>query len=104
MGLRGSLSEKSREKNKDAGGIAACIIIRGSTSIIEFQRQLYVSWWLGSCDLAHRGTVTHVGRIVLDVVKRVDEVRAELQAEPLRNGKVLVQTQVHVGVTRRAQV
>ena len=38
------------------------------------------------------------------MVERIDEVGPELQHKPLRNLEVLMQTQVYVGVMRRAQV
>lgn len=38
------------------------------------------------------------------MVKRIDEVRPELQLEPLRKREVLMQTQVHVGVPRPTQL
>jgi len=103
VSLRGSLSKKSDEQKEDAGGIAACIIIRGLASIIEFQSQLYVPWGLGTCDLADRRPQRIVRCVVLDVVKCVDEVAAELQAEAFRQLKVLVQTRVDIEIARRTQ-
>jgi hypothetical protein len=79
---------------------AACIIIRVLLSKIEFQRQLYIPRGLGTCDLSDRRPQSGVGRVVLDMVKGVDEVGTELQLEPLGKREVLVQTHIHVGVMR----
>ena len=81
----------------------ACLIIRALCSEVELQRQLYVPWGLGSCNLPHRGSQGHVWGVELDVVESIDEVGSELQTKPLRYLKVLMQTQVYVGVMRRAQ-
>ena len=81
----------------------ACIIIRVLFSVVDFHRQLNVSWWLRAGNLAHRGSQTHVGCVVLDVVECVDEVGSELQPESLSDWEVLMQTQVDVGVTGRTQ-
>jgi len=81
-------------------------------SVIEFQRQLYVPHRLGAGDLTHTSVArnriwgyaqTHVWSIVLYVVKEIDEVGTELQPESLRNRKILMQTQVNVGVMGRAE-
>jgi len=69
-------------RKKDAGGVAACIIIRVLASIIEFQRQLYIPHRLGAGDLSHTGIArrklrcaqAHVRSVVINVVKEVDEV------------------------------
>src|SRR5438045_6571985 len=71
-------------------------------SVIEFQRQLYVPWGLGSGYLPHGGAQPHVWRVVLDVVESIKEVASELQSEPLGNREILMQTQIDVGVRRRA--
>jgi hypothetical protein len=81
----------------------ACIIIRGLTSIIEFQRQLYVPWGLSACDLSDRRPQTGVGRVVLDMVKGVDEVATKLQTDAFRQLEVFVQARVDIEVARRAQ-
>lgn len=78
----------------------ACIIIRVWFSVVEFQRQLYVSWGLGTGNLSHCGSQTHVGRVVLDMVESVYEVGSELQPEPLSDREVFVQTHVDVSVMR----
>src|SRR6266849_2006272 len=81
-------------------------IIRVLFSVVELQRQLYVPRGLGTCNLSHRGcgaSEAHVRCIELDVVESVDEVASELQTKPLAELEVLMQTQVHVGVMRRAQ-
>src|SRR5215472_8751652 len=98
-----SLKSRAKEKN-DAGASSACImIIRVPTSIIELQCELYVPGRLGTCDLSHRVSQAHVGRIVLDVIESVNEVGSKLQAEALGNRKVFMQAQIYVGVTRRAK-
>src|SRR6185437_8935499 len=81
----------------------ASSIIRAKLSVVEFQRQLYVSWGLGACDLSHRGSQAHIWCIELDVVESVDEVGPELQTEPLIKLKILVQTHIHVCEMRRTQ-
>ena len=81
-------------------GLPACIIIRVLFSVVELQSQLYVPRGLGACDLSHLGSQGRVGCVELGVVKGVDEVGSELQSESLRNGEVLVQTQVDVAVMR----
>lgn len=80
------------------------ILIRDPVSVIEFQSQLYISWRLGTGDLSHRGSQTHVRCVELHVVERVDEVASELQAESLSNREVLMQTEVDVAVMRRTQI
>ena len=70
-------------------------------SEVEFQGQLYVPWVLGGRDLSHTVTQTHVRCVELDVVESVNEISSELEAEPLRQQKVLMQTQIYVRVTRR---
>ena len=100
------LSEKSRTKEKnDAGVIHTCIIIWlpniSSSSIIELQSQLYVSWRLGAGDLAHCRSQGHVRCVVLDMVEGVDEVGSELQPESLGNREVLMQAEVNIVVVRR---
>jgi len=87
----------------DAGEVLACIIIRSSFSVVEFQRQLYVPWGLGTGNLSHRGSQTHVGRVELDMVESVDEVGSELQPESLADWEVLMHTHVDVGVMGRTQ-
>ena len=81
----------------------ACIIIRVLFSVVEFHRQLYVSWGLGTGNLSHRGSQTHVGCVELDMVESVDEVGPELQLESLRDWEVFMQTHVDVGVMGRTQ-
>lgn len=81
----------------------ACIIIRVRFSVVEFHRQLYVSWGLGTGNLPHRGSQAHVGCVELDVIESVDEIGSELQPEPLSDWEVFVQTHVDVGVVRRTQ-
>ena len=83
--------------------LLACIIIRALFSVVEFQRQLYVSRWLCAGNLSHRGSQTHVGCVVLDVVEGVDEVGPELQTEPLSELKILMQTHVNVCEMGRAE-
>jgi len=73
-------------------------------SVVEFQRQLYVPWGLGTGNLSHRGSQTHVWCVVLDMVESVDEVGSELQPELLPDRKVFMHTQVDVGVMGRTQV
>ena len=82
-------------------------VIRFPTSIVEFQGQLYVPHRLGAGDLSHTGVArpgkqrcaqAHVWSIVLHMVKEIDEVGTELQPESFRNRKILMQTQVNVGV------
>ena len=46
---------------------------------------------------------THIRCIELNVVESVDEVGPELQAEPLSELKILMQTHVYVGEMRRTQ-
>ena len=79
----------------------ACLIIRALFSVVELQRQLDVPWGLGTCNLSHRGSQAHVWCVELDVVESVNEISSELEAEPLRQQKVLMQTQIYVRVTRR---
>ena len=43
------------------------------------------------------------GALSLHVVKGIDEVGAELQFEPLRDGKVFVHAEVNIGVMRAAK-
>ena len=81
----------------------ASSIIRTWLSVVELQRQLYVPRWLGTCNLSHRGSQAHIGRIELDVVEGVDEVTSELQTEALCKLKVLVQAQIHISEMRRTQ-
>ena len=83
--------------------LLACIIIRALFSVVEFQRQLYVPWRLGTGNLSHRGSQTHVGCVVLDMVESVDEVGPELQPESLSDREILVHAHVDVGVTGRTQ-
>src|SRR6266852_3150693 len=78
-------------------------IIRVLFSVVELQGQLYIPRGLGTCNLSHRGSEAHVWCIELDVVESVDEVASKLQTKPLAELEVLMQTQVHVGVMRRAQ-
>ena len=84
--------------------LLACIIIRALFSVVEFQRQLNVPWGLGTGNLPHRGSQTHVGCVVLDMVKSVDEVGSELQPETLCNWEIFVQTQVNVAVMWRTEI
>ena len=51
----------------------------------------------GACNLPHRRSQTHIRCVELDVVESVDEVGAELQAEPLRNQEVLMQAEIDIG-------
>ena len=83
--------------------LLACIIIRALFSVVEFQCQLDVSWGLGTCNLSHRGSQTHVGCVVLGMVESVDEVGSELQPETLCDWEVLMHTHVDVCVTGRTQ-
>ena len=78
--------------------LLACIIIRALFSVVEFQRQLYVPWGLGTGNLSHRGPQTHVGCVVLHMVESVDEVGSELQPESLTYWEVFMHTQVDIGV------
>lgn len=78
----------------------ACIIIRGPISVVDFQRQLYVPWWLSAGDLSHRTSQAHVGCVVLHVVEGVDEVGPELQSELLSDWEILVQTEIDICVMR----
>ena len=82
---------------------ACIIIIRIQSSVVEFQSQLYVPWRLGGRNLAHSGTITHIGCVVLGVVEGVDEVGSELQPESLGDWEVFMQAHVDVGVTGRTQ-
>src|SRR5215475_988648 len=86
-----------------AGGPPASLIIVLRFSEVELERQLYVPRRLGICNLPHRWPNARIRRLKVYMVKRVDEVGAELQLEPLRHLKVLVQAEVQVGVTRCAQ-
>ena len=83
--------------------LLACIIIRALFSVVEFHRQLYVSWGLGAGNLSHRGPQIHVGCVELGMVESVDEVGSELQPESLADWEILVHTHVYVGVTGRSQ-
>src|SRR5256885_8840172 len=86
-------------------GVIACLIIRGLCLVVELQRKLNVPWRLSTGNLSQlRTQVPNVWCVQLDVVEGIDEVSSELQFEPLRNLDVLVQTQIYIGVTRRAQV
>lgn len=84
-------------------GVCACLIIRVLFSVVELQRQLDIPWRLGTGNLSHVSANTRAGHVQLYVVKRIDEVRSELQPEPLCHLEVLLQTQVNVGVMRRSQ-
>src|SRR5258708_18245199 len=79
-------------------GVIGCLSIRGLCLVVELQRQLDIPWRLGTRNLSHRGSKTHVWRVELYVVKRIDEISSELQLEPLREQEVLMHTQVYVGV------
>src|SRR3954453_21336638 len=94
VNCRRPLSEKNAN---DAGEVRACIIIR-SFLIVEFQRQLDISWRLRTCNLSHRGSQPHIGCVELDMVECVDEVGSELQSEPLREREVFMHTHVDVSV------
>src|ERR1700738_1492081 len=71
--------------------------------VVELQRELDIPWRLGTVNLPHRRSKTHIRRVELNVVKRIDEVSSELQPEPLSELEVLMQTQVYVGVMRPSQ-
>lgn len=84
-------------------GVFACLIIRALGLVIELQRKLDIPWRLGSRNLPHRSSKTHVWCVELHMVKGIDEVGPELKSEPLREQEVLVQAHVYVGVMRSAQ-
>ena len=97
-------SQGNRRKIKnEAGGGVRLPHFCGLQLVVEFESELNVPWRLGAGNLTHGGAKAHVGRVVLYVVKGVDEVSSELQVEPLCNVEVLGQTEVYVGVVRTAQ-
>ena len=77
-----------------------CLIIRGPRLIIEFQRELNVSWRLCATNLSHVGANTHVGYVELNVVERIDEFSPELQLESLSECEIFMQAQIHIRVMR----
>ena len=83
--------------------LLACIIIRALFSVVDFQRQLYVPWGLGTGNLSHRRSQAHVGCVELDMVECVDEIGSELQPESLHDWEVFMQTHVDVRVMGRTQ-
>ena len=97
-------SQGNRRKIKnEAGGGVRLPHFCGLQLVVEFESELNVPWRLGAGNLTHGGAKAHVGRVVLYMVKGVDEVSSELQFEPLCNLEVLGQTDVYVGVVRTAQ-
>src|SRR5215469_5375965 len=84
-------------------GVFACLIIRGLQLVVELQGELNVPWRLGAGNLTHAAAKAHVRRVILYVVKGIDEVSSKLQFEPLCNLEVLGQTEVDVRVVRTAQ-
>ena len=84
-------------------GVCACLIVRCLCLVVELQRQLNASWWLGARNLSHGSSQAHVWSVELRMVKGVDKVGPELQPNPLGNQEVFVQTQVHIGVVRSAK-
>src|SRR6266550_317161 len=80
-------------------GVYACLIIRCLLLVVELQCKLNVSRILRVFYLAHRcsnSDVTIRDRIKVDMVERVQEVRSELQLEPLCNLEVLLQAKIQL--------
>ena len=78
-------------------GVYACLIIRCLCLEVELQSKLDVSWRLGILNNPHVWRVIRGGRRPkVDGVKCIQEVRAELQFEPLSQLEVLLQTDVPV--------
>lgn len=85
--------------------VFACLIIRRLQLIVELKSELDVSWRLCTGDLPQRWTqVPRIRRVGLHMVESIDEVRAELQSEPLRHLEVLMKAEVYVRVVCRPQV
>src|SRR6266481_763671 len=88
-------------KIRQASKTPALIIHR---SVIEFQSELDVARGLRTGEDSHPRTHSRGAtiRIQIYAVESIEEVRAELQPHSLRDGKVLLQAQVHISVSRSA--
>src|SRR6185312_16222061 len=73
------------------------------SSIVKLERQLNVPWRLRAGNLAHGRSKAHIRSVVLNMIEEVDEVTPELQSDPFRDWKVLMQAHIHVGITRRPE-
>jgi hypothetical protein len=73
----------SPQKKNEADGVFACLIVRCLCLVVELQRKLNIPRGLGARNLSHRGINARVWYVELHVVKRINEVRSELQLKPL---------------------
>src|SRR5712671_669791 len=88
-----------RIKIRQASKTPALIIHR---SVIEFQSELDVPWRLRTGKDSHPRTHSRCAtiRIQIHAIESIEEVGAELHLHSLTEGKVLLQAQVHIRVSR----